>query len=139
MNSLSFITTSTIKYITSRRNGAAFCCKDNHVTVYGLRCVEIRCIVLESPACKSYSAGGGVKRAAQAQRSATKPTETDATAPQPTILHPVHQLGELHLCLVSSSNSRLGPSGVQSVPVKDIFLYPLTRNFKTVLKNGACQ
>jgi len=34
---------------------------------------------------------------------------------------------------------RKWPFGVQSVPVKDIFLYPLTRNFKTVLKNGACQ
>ncbi len=209
----------------------------------------------------------------------TKPVETDATAPQTTILHPVHQLGELHLCLVSSSTTRLwneyiqryhylgytplpgaqlryfvimngqvlallgfgasawqvaprdsfigwdheqrrrglplivnnarflilpwvqsknlaskilsmiarqlpidwlsrykiqpvlmetfvesgrftgtcyraanwiqvgqtkgrgklGPSGLQSVPVKDIFLYPLDRNFKTVLKNWACQ
>jgi hypothetical protein len=39
----------------------------------------------------------------------------------------------------TKGRGKLGPSGVQSVPVKDIFLYPLARNFKTVLKNGACQ
>jgi len=40
---------------------------------------------------------------------------------------------------LTKGRGKLGPGGVQSVPVKDIFLYPLTRNFKTVLKNGACQ
>ena len=39
----------------------------------------------------------------------------------------------------TKGRGKLGPSGVQSVPVKDIFLYPLARNFKTVLKNGLCQ
>ena len=38
----------------------------------------------------------------------------------------------------TKGRGKLGPFGVQSVPVKDIFLYPLARNFKTVLKNGAC-
>lgn len=39
----------------------------------------------------------------------------------------------------TKGRGKLGPSGVQSVPVKDIFLYPLARNFKTRLKDGACQ
>jgi hypothetical protein len=39
----------------------------------------------------------------------------------------------------TKGRGKLGPSGVQSVPVKDIFLYPLARNFKTVLKNGFCE
>lgn len=39
----------------------------------------------------------------------------------------------------TKGRGKLGAAGVQSVPVKDIFLYPLARNFKTVLKNGACQ
>ena len=43
----------------------------------------------------------------------TKPAETDATAPQPIILDPVHKLGELNLRLVSSNNSRLWNEYVQ--------------------------
>lgn len=39
----------------------------------------------------------------------------------------------------TKGRGKLGPFGVQSVPVKDIFLYPLVRNFRTVLKNGSCQ
>lgn len=39
----------------------------------------------------------------------------------------------------TKGRGKLGPFGVQSVPVKDIFLYPLARNFKIVLKNGVCQ
>ena len=39
----------------------------------------------------------------------------------------------------TKGRGKLGPFGVQSVPVKDIFLYPLARNFRTVLKNGSCQ
>ncbi len=36
-----------------------------------------------------------------------KLTVTDATEPQSLIQTPVHQLGELQLCLVTSKNSRL--------------------------------
>jgi hypothetical protein len=39
----------------------------------------------------------------------------------------------------TKGRGKLGPSGVQSVPVKDIFLYPLARHFKTALKDGVCQ
>lgn len=39
----------------------------------------------------------------------------------------------------TKGRGKLGPFGLQSVPVKDIFLYPLARNFRTVLKNGSCQ
>jgi hypothetical protein len=39
----------------------------------------------------------------------------------------------------TKGRGKLGPAGVQSVPVKDIFLYPLARHFKTILKEGACQ
>jgi hypothetical protein len=35
----------------------------------------------------------------------------------------------------TKGRGKLGPQGVQSVPIKDIFLYPLTRNFRTVLKS----
>lgn len=35
----------------------------------------------------------------------------------------------------TKGRGKLGPAGVQSVPIKDIFLYPLARNFKTVLKS----
>ncbi len=35
----------------------------------------------------------------------------------------------------TKGRGKLGPTGVQSVPIKDIFLYPLTRNFRHVLKN----
>lgn len=34
----------------------------------------------------------------------------------------------------TKGRGKLGPQGVQSVPIKDIFLYPLTRKFRTVLK-----
>lgn len=34
----------------------------------------------------------------------------------------------------TKGRGKLGPQGVQSVPIKDIFLYPLTRNFRAVLK-----
>lgn len=34
----------------------------------------------------------------------------------------------------TKGRGKLGPTGVQSVPIKDIFLYPLTRNFRTFLK-----
>ena len=39
----------------------------------------------------------------------------------------------------TKGRGKLGPQGVQSVPIKDIFLYPLTRNFRTVLKNSNSQ
>lgn len=35
----------------------------------------------------------------------------------------------------TKGRGKLGPSGVQSVPIKDIFLYPLTKNFRMILKN----
>ena len=35
----------------------------------------------------------------------------------------------------TKGRGKLGPSGVQSVPIKDIFLYPLTRNFRHLLKS----
>ena len=35
----------------------------------------------------------------------------------------------------TKSRGKLGPYGVQSVPIKDIFLYPLTRKFKSILKS----
>jgi hypothetical protein len=35
----------------------------------------------------------------------------------------------------TKGRGKLGPQGVQSVPIKDIFLYPLTQNFRTVLKS----
>lgn len=35
----------------------------------------------------------------------------------------------------TKGRGKLGPQGIQSVPIKDIFLYPLTRNFRTVLKS----
>lgn len=39
----------------------------------------------------------------------------------------------------TKGRGKLGPYGVQSVPLKDIFLYPLVRHFKNALKNGICQ
>jgi hypothetical protein len=38
----------------------------------------------------------------------------------------------------TKGRGKLGPSGIQSVPIKNIFLYPLTKNFITLLKNGIC-
>ena len=35
----------------------------------------------------------------------------------------------------TKGRGKLGPQGIQSVPIKDIFLYPLTRSFRTVLKS----
>lgn len=35
----------------------------------------------------------------------------------------------------TKGRGKLGPQGIQSVPIKDIFLYPLTRNFRAVLKS----
>jgi len=35
----------------------------------------------------------------------------------------------------TKGRGKLGPPGVQSVPIKDIFLYPLTRNFRNILKS----
>jgi hypothetical protein len=35
----------------------------------------------------------------------------------------------------TKGRGKLGPSGVQSVPIKDIFLYPLVKNFGSLLKN----
>lgn len=35
----------------------------------------------------------------------------------------------------TKGRGKLGPHGVQSVPIKDIYLYPLTQNFKAVLKS----
>ena len=34
----------------------------------------------------------------------------------------------------TKGRGKLGPSGIQSVPIKDIFLYPLARNFRALLK-----
>ncbi len=34
----------------------------------------------------------------------------------------------------TKGRGKLGPSGIQSVPVKEIFLYPLTKNFRAALK-----
>ena len=34
----------------------------------------------------------------------------------------------------TKGRGKLGPSGIQSVPIKDIFLYPLSRNFRNILK-----
>lgn len=34
----------------------------------------------------------------------------------------------------TKGRGKLGPRGVQSVPIKDIFLYPLTRDFRNILK-----
>lgn len=39
----------------------------------------------------------------------------------------------------TKGRGKLGPHGVQSVPIKDIFLYPLIRNFRAVLKGSNCQ
>ncbi len=35
----------------------------------------------------------------------------------------------------TKGRGKLGPNGVQSVPIKNIFLYPLVRNFRTILKS----
>ena len=35
----------------------------------------------------------------------------------------------------TKGRGKLGPQGKQSVPIKDIFLYPLSRNFREILKN----
>ena len=35
----------------------------------------------------------------------------------------------------TKGRGKLGPSGRQSVPIKDIFLYPLARNFRNLLKS----
>jgi hypothetical protein len=35
----------------------------------------------------------------------------------------------------TKGRGKLGAQGVQSVPIKDIFLYPLTRNFRDILKS----
>jgi Domain of unknown function (DUF4338) len=43
----------------------------------------------------------------------------------------------IHVCQ-TKGRGKLGQGG-QSVPIKDIFLYPLTRNFRTLLKSGSCQ
>lgn len=39
----------------------------------------------------------------------------------------------------TKGRGKLGPNGVQSVPIKEIFLYPLSRNFKATLKGASCQ
>jgi hypothetical protein len=39
----------------------------------------------------------------------------------------------------TKGRGKLGPSGIQSVPFKEIFLYPLTKNFRAVLKSELCQ
>ena len=39
----------------------------------------------------------------------------------------------------TKGRGKLGPQGVQSVPIKDIFLYPLVPNFRTILKSYICQ
>jgi hypothetical protein len=39
----------------------------------------------------------------------------------------------------TKGRGKLGPSGRQSVPIKDIFLYPLARNFRNLLKNQPSQ
>ena len=33
----------------------------------------------------------------------------------------------------TKGRGKLGPSGTQSVPIKDILLYPLNRDFKNIL------
>jgi hypothetical protein len=33
----------------------------------------------------------------------------------------------------TKGRGKLGPSGIQSVPIKDIFLYPLAKNFRKIL------
>jgi hypothetical protein len=35
----------------------------------------------------------------------------------------------------TKGRGKLGPSGVKSVPIKEIFLYPLSRNFRNVLRS----
>lgn len=35
----------------------------------------------------------------------------------------------------TKGRGKLGPMGVQSVPIKDIWLYPLKKNFRSILKN----
>ncbi len=37
----------------------------------------------------------------------------------------------------TKGRGKLGPCGKQSVPIKDIWLYSLTRNFKSILAQGA--
>jgi len=39
----------------------------------------------------------------------------------------------------TKGRGKLGPQGVQSVPFKEIFLYPLASNFRSVLKSSASQ
>lgn len=34
----------------------------------------------------------------------------------------------------TKGRGKLGPSGVQSVPIKEVFLYPLNKNFRAILK-----
>ena len=38
-----------------------------------------------------------------------------------------------HLLGQTKGRGKLGPAGIQSVPIKDIWIYPLERNFKTFL------
>jgi hypothetical protein len=44
-------------------------------------------------------------------------------------------IGKLSWVRVGKTKGRgkLGPSGKQSVPIKDIWLYPLDRNFRKIL------
>jgi len=39
------------------------------------------------------------------------------------------------LCGQTKGRGKLGPSGIISVPIKDVWLYPLDKNFRNILKN----
>ena len=58
----------------------------------------------------------------KAKPALRKLESTSATDPQIPIIKPVHQLGTLKFC-----------AGKQSVPIKDVWLYPLNRNFRKEL------
>ena len=40
-----------------------------------------------------------------------------------------------HLCGQTKGRGKLGPAGKISVPIKDVFVYPLDKRFKKILKN----
>ncbi|MEA1934743.1 MAG: DUF4338 domain-containing protein, partial [Thermodesulfobacteriota bacterium] len=39
------------------------------------------------------------------------------------------------LCGQTKGRGKLGPSGKMSVPIKDVWVYPLDKKFRSILKN----
>jgi hypothetical protein len=68
------------------------------------------------------------------QRYNTQPVMLETFVEKKRFAGTCYLAANWHLCGQTKGRGKLGPAGKASVPIKDIWVYPLNKNFRSILK-----